>query len=93
MILREHYQQAGLAARFGVADDAARLAAAAELAGSQRDGRRLLTAAAADPAQRELLVKALLAGNLVDFDGLIELPVAMLRADQALAGGCASGGR
>ena len=61
---------------FQVADDAARLAAAAELAGSRRAARRLLASAAADPAQRELYVKALLARNLVDFDGLVELPVA-----------------
>jgi superfamily I DNA/RNA helicase len=84
MILRDHRGQAGLAGDFRIADDAARLGVAAELAGSQRDGRRLLADAAADPAQRELLVKALLARNLVDFDGLIELPVALLRADPAL---------
>ncbi len=83
MILRDHHEQAGLAGGFQIADDATRLGVAAELAGSQRDGRRLL-AAAADPAQRELLVKALLARNLVDLDGLIELPVAMARDDPAL---------
>ena len=79
MILREHREQAGLTSGFQVADDAARLQIAAELTGSERDGRRLLAEAAADPVRRELVVKALLARDLVDFDGLIELPAALLR--------------
>ena len=79
MILREHHEQAGLSSGFQVADDAARLQIAAELTGSERDGRRLLAEGAADPARRELFVKALLARDLVDFDGLIELPAALLR--------------
>ena len=41
MILREHREQAGLTSGFQVADDAARLQIAAELTGSERDGRRL----------------------------------------------------
>jgi DNA helicase II / ATP-dependent DNA helicase PcrA len=86
MVLRDHYEQAGLAGDFQIADDAARLEVAAQLAGSRRDGKRLLAHAAADSAQRALLVKAMLARNLVDFDGLIELPVALLRADQSLTG-------
>ncbi len=81
MILREHAEEAGLAPGFGVADDAARLEIAAELTGSARDGRRLL----AEPASRELLVKALATRNLVDFDGLIELPAALLAAEPAVA--------
>ncbi len=85
MILREQAEQAGLAPGFGVADDAARLEIAAELTGSARDGRRLLAEAAAEPAPRELLVKALAARNLVDFDGLIELPAALLAAEPAVA--------
>jgi DNA helicase-2/ATP-dependent DNA helicase PcrA len=85
MILREQAEQAGLAPGFGVADDAARLEIAAELTGSARDGRRLLAEAAAEPAPRELLVKALAARNLVDFDGLIELPAALLAAAPAVA--------
>jgi DNA helicase-2/ATP-dependent DNA helicase PcrA len=79
MILREHHEQAGLTSGFQVADDAARLQIAAELTGSERDGRRLLAEAAADPVRRELVVKALLARDIVDFDGLIELPAALLR--------------
>jgi len=86
MILRDHYERAGLTGGFQIADDAARLEIAAQLAGSQRDGRRLLADAAADPAQRELLAAALLARDLVDFDGLVERPAALLHADPALAG-------
>ncbi len=84
-ILRDHHDRAGLAGDFQIADDAARIEIAAELAGSPRDGRRLLAEAAADPARREHFVKALLARNMVDFDGLIEFPAAMARADPALA--------
>jgi DNA helicase II / ATP-dependent DNA helicase PcrA len=85
MILREHHEPAGLSAGFRVADDAERLEVAAGLAGSAREGRRLLAEAAADPVTREKLVKALASGDLVDFDGLIELPVALLTAEPAIA--------
>jgi uncharacterized protein (TIGR00375 family) len=85
MILREHHQRAGLAPGFRVADDAARLEVAAEIAGSARDGSRLLADAAADPVAREKLVGALAARDLVDFDGLVELPAALLAQDGELA--------
>jgi DNA helicase II / ATP-dependent DNA helicase PcrA len=85
-ILREHHARAGLAAEFRVADDAARLEVAAELMGSPREARRLLAEAAADRTARELLVKALAARDLVDFDGLIELPAALLAAEPTVAG-------
>jgi DNA helicase II / ATP-dependent DNA helicase PcrA len=85
MILREYQERAGLAAGFLVADEAARLEVAAELTGTAAEARRLLAEAAAEPAARELLVKALTARNLVDYDGLIELPGALLAADPALA--------
>ncbi len=87
-ILREHHERAGLTAGFRVADDAARLEVAGELTGSPREGRRLLGEAAAEKtaaAARELLVKALAARDLVDFDGLIEWPVALLTAEPAVA--------
>jgi DNA helicase II / ATP-dependent DNA helicase PcrA len=87
VILREHHERAGLAGRFRMADDAARLELATELTGSARDGRRLLADAAVEPAARELLVKALAARDLVDFDGLIELPAALLAAEPAVAEG------
>jgi DNA helicase-2/ATP-dependent DNA helicase PcrA len=85
MILREYHERAGLAAGFRVADDAARLEVAAELTGSARDGGRLLAEAAAEPATRELLVKALAARDLVDFDGLIELSGRLLAAEPGIA--------
>jgi DNA helicase-2/ATP-dependent DNA helicase PcrA len=84
-ILREHGERAGLGPGFAVADEAARLAAAAAQAGSEADGRRLLAAAASDPALRAELAAALAARGLVDFDGLIDLPAALLRAEPALA--------
>ena len=86
MILRDNPGMAGLTSSFRIADEAARLEIAAELAGSRRDGRRLLAGAASDPAQRQQLVKALLARDLVDLDGLIELPVTLLRDRPELAG-------
>jgi DNA helicase II / ATP-dependent DNA helicase PcrA len=85
MILREYHERAGLAAGFRVADDAARLEVAAELTGSVRDGGRLLADAAAEPASRELLVKALAARDLVDFDGLIELSGQLLAVEPGIA--------
>jgi superfamily I DNA/RNA helicase len=82
-ILREHRDLAGLPAGFGVADEAARLAAATELAGSERDGRRLL--AGLDPDGKLALRRALLARDLVDFDGLVELAAALLGAHPDVA--------
>jgi DNA helicase II / ATP-dependent DNA helicase PcrA len=88
-LLREHHDRAALAAGFLVADDAARLEVAAELMGSPREGRRLLAEAAtrssSGSAARELLVQALAARDLVDFDGLVELPAALLAAEPDLA--------
>lgn len=86
MILREHHSRAGLAADFRVADESARLEVASAITGSARDGGRLLADGAADPAAREKVVSALAARNLVDFDGLVELPAALLAADPELAG-------
>ena len=96
-ILREFHERAGLTAGFRVADDAARLEVAADLAGSERAGRRLLAQAIAagppggdpdatgTPGAREMLVKALTARDLVDFDGLIELPAVLLAGEPAVA--------
>jgi DNA helicase II / ATP-dependent DNA helicase PcrA len=85
MILREQHARAGLPADFGVADDQARLAVAVELAGSPRSGRALLREAASDPDRRDMLRKALSARGLVDFDGLVELAVALLRDEPSIA--------
>ena len=49
-ILREHHDAAGLPPQFGVADEAVRLRVAAELTGSERDGRKLVAGLADDPA-------------------------------------------
>jgi len=86
-ILREYADAAGLPPGFGVADEAARLAAAAELAGSERDGRRLLAGLADDPDGRLALRRALLARELVDFDGLVELAAELLGGRPELAAG------
>ena len=85
MILREHATRAGLTPDFGIADEQARLGVAAEIAGSQRGARQLLAAAAADPERRAEFSKALTGRDLVDFDGLVELPAALLGGEPALA--------
>ncbi|HEX7266122.1 MAG TPA: UvrD-helicase domain-containing protein, partial [Streptosporangiaceae bacterium] len=87
MILREHAARAGLTPDFGIADEPARLGVAAEIAGSQRGARQLLAAAAADPERRAEFGKALASCDLVDFDGLVDLPVRLLGEDPALAAG------
>jgi DNA helicase II / ATP-dependent DNA helicase PcrA len=85
MILRENAARAGLTPDFGIADEQARLGVAAEIAGSQRAGRQLLAAAAADPQRRAEFGKALAARDLVDFDGLVSLPVTLLGEEPGLA--------
>ncbi|HXZ74053.1 MAG TPA: ATP-dependent helicase, partial [Streptosporangiaceae bacterium] len=86
MILRENAARAGLTPDFGIADEQARLGVAAELAGSPRGARQLLAAAAADPDRRAEFSEALAGRDLVDFDGLVELPAALLGGEPALAG-------
>ena len=78
-ILREQHQAAGLSPRFKVADEATALQVATEVAGSERDGRKLLGSAE--------LRRALADRDLVDFDGLVELAAAVLRDDPAAAAG------
>jgi uncharacterized protein (TIGR00375 family) len=85
MILREHATRAGLTPDFSIADEQARLGVAAELAGSPRGARQLLAAAAADPERRAEFGKALARRDLVDFDGLVELPAALLGGEPTLA--------
>ena len=86
-ILRENAARVGLTPDFGIADEPARLGVAAEIAGSQRGARQLLAAAAADPERRAAFGKALATCDLVDFDGLVELPVRLVSEDPALAAG------
>ncbi len=97
-ILREQHERAGLGPRFGIADEPARLAVAAELTGDERSARRLLpaisawrrTGGAAEGTDAEIAdlaeryTKALRRLDLVDFDDLIALPVALLEADEKL---------
>ncbi len=84
-ILREHGAAAGLPAGFGVADEATRLRVATEVAGSEREGRRL--AADPDPAGRLALRNELAARGLVDFDGLVELAAGLLGDHPEIAAG------
>src|SRR5579875_3910520 len=83
-ILRENHELAGLDPQFKVADEAAALAVATELAGSAAAGQRLLAGAACDPATRDEFRAALATRSLVDFDSLVELPVALLHREPAL---------
>jgi ATP-dependent DNA helicase UvrD/PcrA len=77
-ILRENHELAGLEAAFRVADEAATLAVVTELAGSAAAGQRMLARAAGDADARAEFRAALRARGLVDFDSLVELPVALL---------------
>ena len=86
-ILRELHALAGLPEDFQVADEAVMQTVAAELAGSDQAGHELLATAAGDQVARESLVKELTARGLVDFDGLIELAVALLTAHPDAAEG------
>ena len=86
-ILREHHDAAGLAPDFRVADDTVRLQVAAELTGSERDGRKLVARLAEDPDGRLALRRELAARGLVDFDGLVEMSAALLHDDPAIAAG------
>jgi DNA helicase II / ATP-dependent DNA helicase PcrA len=80
-ILREHHEAAGLPPGFRVADETILLQVGCELAGSERDARKLI----ADPERRADLRRELAARELVDFDGLIELTAALLRGHPEIA--------
>jgi uncharacterized protein (TIGR00375 family) len=89
-ILRENPGRAGLDPGFAVADEKTRLAVAAAEAGSAAAARRLLTEVALDPGAAGEFAGLLASRGLVDFDGLITLPLAMLRQDPALAASLAA---
>jgi ATP-dependent DNA helicase UvrD/PcrA len=80
-ILREYHAAAGLPPAFGVADEAMLLQVATEVAGSERDARKLI----ADQDRRPDLRRALADRELIDFDGLIELTAALLREQLQIA--------
>ncbi|MEV5411269.1 UvrD-helicase domain-containing protein [Thermopolyspora sp. NPDC052614] len=94
-ILREQHERAGLGPRFGIADQAMRLAIAAEFTGDDRSARRLLTDLSnwrrtggtpdARPDLADRYLATLRQRDLVDFDDLIALPVALLEDDPDLA--------
>ncbi|WP_017593252.1 UvrD-helicase domain-containing protein [Nocardiopsis potens] len=92
-LLREQHGRAGLSARFGVADAARALEVAAEVSGSEADGRKLLAERdrerGADPADAPAALDAYRARlrelDLVDFGDLVELPVRLLSEDAGLA--------
>ena len=84
-ILREHHGAARLSPQFQVADEAARLGVATELTGSERDGRKLLAGLADDPAGKLALGQELIARDLVDYDGLVEMAAALLGEHPAIA--------
>jgi DNA helicase II / ATP-dependent DNA helicase PcrA len=84
-VLREHHGEAGLPAQFEVADEATRLGVATELTGSERDGRKLLAGLADNPAGKLALRKELIARDLVDFDGLVEMAAELLGGHPAIA--------
>ncbi|WP_431877594.1 UvrD-helicase domain-containing protein [Amycolatopsis sacchari] len=89
-ILREQHDRAGLSADFGIADHARQLAVLAEVTGDEAGARRALaelsrTRRTGTPDElAERYTKALRQQDLVDFDDLVALPVALLEADPAL---------
>ena len=91
-LLGEHRDKAGLPPGFRVADETARLEAATNVTGSERDGRRLIAALGtghrlADrtlSGEREALRAELAAVGLVDVDELIGRAARMLRAEPAI---------
>ncbi|GAA3766666.1 UvrD-helicase domain-containing protein [Salinactinospora qingdaonensis] len=91
-ILREHYERAGLTELFRIADDTHRTAAATEVTGSEREGRRLLAQRDGDGGDDDAMAAAIDAyerrlreDDLVDFRDLLVLPVRLLEADEELA--------
>jgi uncharacterized protein (TIGR00375 family) len=92
-LLREQPERAGLPPGFRVADDAARLAAAALVTGSEREGRRLLTTLGARSRERDgaqeaaygALKAELASRGLADLDDLIGRAVRLLHDEPAAA--------
>ncbi|KIH97526.1 ATPase AAA [Streptomonospora alba] len=87
LLLREQYERAGLSADFGIADTAQQREIAAVVAGSEKEGRRLLDRRDSDEATEEdaAYERRLRELDLVDFTDLVALPVRLLGADPELA--------
>jgi DNA helicase II / ATP-dependent DNA helicase PcrA len=84
-ILREHHDRFGLTKDFGIADQATQLAIALEVSRDEAEAKKVLAGRSGpepdDAVQRYL--KALRERDLVDFDDLIALPLALLEAGAA----------
>jgi DNA helicase II / ATP-dependent DNA helicase PcrA len=88
-ILRENAALVGLSPDFRIAEDTERLSIVSQAAGlgvspSERDAKRALAALATDETLREEYAKALRAGDLVDLDELVSLPVSLLSSSPSL---------
>jgi uncharacterized protein (TIGR00375 family) len=84
-ILREQHARVGLSATFGIADQTTQLVIAEEIVGDE--ARKLLAARRGgepDDAVEQYL-KALRQRDLVDFDDLVNLPLALFEAEPSLA--------
>ncbi|MEU4800832.1 UvrD-helicase domain-containing protein [Actinosynnema sp. NPDC023587] len=77
-MLREHHAAAGLPADFGIADPDRQVEVALSVAGGDKEARRLVEEG------DEQYKKALRAQDLVDFDDLVALPLALLENDAEL---------
>lgn len=94
-ILREQHERVGLSPDFGIADQAQQMAITTEITGDETQARRLLTGLSrqrrtGEPGTEldgiaERYTKALRQRDLVDFDDLVALPVALLESDPDLA--------
>ncbi|HET9255844.1 MAG TPA: UvrD-helicase domain-containing protein [Pseudonocardiaceae bacterium] len=94
-ILREQHERVGLSPRFGIADQAQQMAIATGITGDETQARLLLTSlsrqrrtggpAIEDAGIAQRYTEALRQRDLVDFDDLVALPVALLESDPDLA--------
>jgi uncharacterized protein (TIGR00375 family) len=90
-ILREQHARVGLSPDFDIADEAGQVEIATEIAGDEKEARRLLAdlsrqrRTGEDPSVfAEQYAKALRQRDLVDFDDLVVLPVELLESDPDL---------
>ncbi|GAA3855181.1 UvrD-helicase domain-containing protein [Saccharothrix violaceirubra] len=78
LLLRELHDRVGLGADFGIADPDRRLEIALEITGDAKQAKRLIE------ERDERYLKALRALDLVDFDDLVTVPLALLADDPDL---------